>query len=114
MTRILIVLATALILMACKTSGPAENAAPDTEPRLEELTPANETAPTDDELAAETEYVDDADPACPPPEEPEGMCIQVIAWAKDPRTGICCQYPTPCHAPESWTTFTSEEECEEA
>ena len=48
---------------------------------------------------------------CPRPKPPENPCIQVIAWAKDPETGNCCQYPTPCHAPEGWETFPSEAAC---
>lgn len=30
------------------------------------------------------------------------MCIQVIAYAKDPQTGECKEFPTPCAVPEGW------------
>lgn len=30
------------------------------------------------------------------------ICIQVIAPAKDPKTGICKNFPTPCDIPEGW------------
>lgn len=49
---------------------------------------------------------------CPRPRPPEEICIQVIAWAKDPETGNCCQYPTPCQAPEGWQTFNTQGECQ--
>lgn len=44
-------------------------------------------------------------PDCPPPHQYSGTCITVIAWAKDPQTGLCCQYPTPCSAPDGWEIF---------
>jgi len=40
---------------------------------------------------------------CPPPRPFNGGCIDVIAFATDPQTGQCCQYPNPCSAPEGWT-----------
>jgi hypothetical protein len=42
---------------------------------------------------------------CPPPQPYEGVCIQVVVWAKDPATGICCQYGNPCSAPAGWEIF---------
>ena len=50
---------------------------------------------------------------CPPPQASEDMCAQVIVWARSPE-GICCEYPTPCHAPEGWETFGTEEACVES
>ena len=43
--------------------------------------------------------------SCPPAQQYSGVCITVIVWAKDPQTGICCQYPTPCSAPDGWEIF---------
>ena len=40
---------------------------------------------------------------CPPPKQYSGACIQVITYATDPATGQCCEYPTPCSAPDGWT-----------
>lgn len=51
---------------------------------------------------------------CPPPRSYSGACIQVIVWAKDPVTGTCCVYPTPCSAPTGWNLYFSPEECENA
>jgi len=42
---------------------------------------------------------------CPPPRQYSGVCTQVIVWAQDPATGMCCQYPTPCSAPAGWTIY---------
>jgi hypothetical protein len=42
---------------------------------------------------------------CPPPQHYSGVCIQVIVWAKDSNTGMCCQYSTPCAAPDGWQIF---------
>ena len=42
---------------------------------------------------------------CPPARHYSGICTQVIVWAKDPATGMCCQYPTPCSAPDGWTIY---------
>lgn len=49
---------------------------------------------------------------CPTPRPSEGFCTQVIAWAKDPDTGNCCRYPTPCNAPEGWQTYPNEGACQ--
>lgn len=51
---------------------------------------------------------------CPPPQQYSGGCIQIIVWAKNPKDGTCCFYPTPCSAPTGWAIFFSEEECEQA
>ena len=48
---------------------------------------------------------------CPPPRQSNEACIQVVVWAKDPQTGACCQYGTPCNAPQGWQTFTSDAAC---
>lgn len=42
---------------------------------------------------------------CPPPKPYSGACIQVIVWAQSPDGERCCQYSTPCAAPEGWTIF---------
>ncbi|HEX2224449.1 MAG TPA: hypothetical protein VHN15_09605 [Thermoanaerobaculia bacterium] len=51
---------------------------------------------------------------CPPPQSYSGGCIQVIVWAKDPVTGTCCVYPTPCSAPKGWPIYYTQEDCENA
>lgn len=48
---------------------------------------------------------------CPPPRQSTEICTQVVVWAKNPQTGACCQYGTPCNAPEGWQTYYSEGEC---
>lgn len=38
-----------------------------------------------------------------PPRSDEGrFCIQVITPAKNPQTGECREFPTPCDVPEGW------------
>jgi hypothetical protein len=44
-------------------------------------------------------------PNCPPPKHYSGSCIQVIVWAKSPDSNLCCQYSTPCAAPDGWTIY---------
>jgi hypothetical protein len=39
-------------------------------------------------------------------------CIQVVAYAKDPLTGTCCQFGTPCNILEGWIQYPSMEECQ--
>ena len=34
-------------------------------------------------------------------------CIQVITAAKDPLTGRCQQFPTPCDVPNGWQKVSS-------
>lgn len=48
---------------------------------------------------------------CPPPRQSDEICPQVVVWAEDPQTGSCCEYGTPCSAPEGWKTYYSEAEC---
>jgi hypothetical protein len=48
---------------------------------------------------------------CPPPRQSDKICPQVVVWAKNPQTGACCQYGTPCNAPEGWKTYHSDAEC---
>jgi|GEM_PF-3018122 len=50
-------------------------------------------------------------PVCPAPRQYQGPCGQVVVWAKDPETGICCPYSNPCTAPSGWMTYFSEAEC---
>lgn len=84
------------------------------EPATDEFPVADDTAMGGDESeeASDTEPSAESD-ACPDAREPSGMCAQVITWARNPDTGTCCQYPTPCHAPKNWKTFSSREACEE-
>jgi len=54
-------------------------------------------------------------PSCPPPAPPTGDgCAQVIAYAKHPVTGECCQYGNPCVTPKGWDVFLSMDACENA
>jgi len=48
---------------------------------------------------------------CPPPVEYEGGCTAVVAWGKNPDTGACCQYATPCNVPANFEIFYSKDEC---
>ncbi len=50
-------------------------------------------------------------PECPPSLDFEGACDTVIVYAKNPDTGLCCEYPTPCESPEGWEVFYTEEDC---
>jgi hypothetical protein len=51
---------------------------------------------------------------CPDPIEYDGGCIAVVVVAKDPVTGACCEYGTPCNAPADWMQYSSMDECESA
>lgn len=74
-------------------------------------TGAEQPEPTEDE----TDTGDEAEVAeCPQPTEYQGMCAQVITWARNPNTGTCCQYGSPCEVPQDWQTFTNETDCVQA
>lgn len=49
---------------------------------------------------------------CPPPHQTSEACAQVVVFAKDPASGMCCEYGSPCTAPEGWPQFFSDTECE--
>lgn len=49
-----------------------------------------------------TPYVS-TQPSTPAPE----VCIQVITPAKNPQTGECKEFPTPCDVPTGWQTIQS-------
>jgi hypothetical protein len=36
-----------------------------------------------------------------------GVCTQVITYARNPETGTCCVYPNPCVVPDGWQTSYS-------
>ncbi len=55
-----------------------------------------------------------AQASCPAPQQSQAMCAQVITWAKDPNTGACCQYATPCEAPTGWQTFSDQAACQKS
>ena len=50
-------------------------------------------------------------PDCPPPRHYSGGCIQQVVWAKNPTTGTCCEYATPCNAPDGWVTYGTYSAC---
>ena len=43
-----------------------------------------------------------------------GACIQVITYGKNPGTGECKQFATPCDVPNGWDSFSTLEECQQA
>lgn len=42
------------------------------------------------------------DPLASAEEKGGGHCIQVITYARDPETGACIAFPTPCDVPKGW------------
>ncbi len=56
----------------------------------------------------------EAAPLCPAPLEVTIACEEVVVWAKDPVSGGCCQYGTPCIAPAGWSQFGDQDSCESA
>ncbi len=52
-----------------------------------------------------------ASSACPLPAQRDAICAQVIVVVKNPNTGDCCQYNTPCDAPMGWEEFASMDAC---
>ncbi|HMJ15799.1 MAG TPA: hypothetical protein VK524_30495 [Polyangiaceae bacterium] len=49
---------------------------------------------------------------CPLPRA--GTCAPSAIHARDPLSGACCVYDSPCSAPDSWSLFTSAAECRAA
>lgn len=49
---------------------------------------------------------------CPDPAQYDGACDTVVVYARDPDSALCCEYGSPCTAPESWDQFFTMEECE--
>lgn len=54
-------------------------------------------------LVAATQVPTSTAGKCPPPRHFNGACIDVVVWATNPATGVCCQYPNPCSAPAGWS-----------
>ena len=40
------------------------------------------------------------------------ICIQVIAYGRNPGNGRCCVFPNPCSVPPGWEVFFTAEACE--
>ncbi len=102
-----------------RTEPPAETGAQEPQPDAEQpdaeqpdAGAADQDAQADTEDGEETDRGQAAD--CPKPRDYQGMCAQVITWARNPDTGTCCQYGSPCEAPQNWQTFTSEADCVQA
>lgn len=52
--------------------------------------------------------------ACPKARVGEivGACVQALTYAKNPETGECCVYATPCDVPKNWdASFSAEAVC---
>lgn len=45
---------------------------------------------------------------------PNEICIQVIAFGRNPGNGRCCVFATPCAVPPGFEVFLTLEECEAA
>ncbi|HEX2252970.1 MAG TPA: hypothetical protein VHQ65_06865 [Thermoanaerobaculia bacterium] len=80
---------------------------------------ATEAAPA--EMPADVEAAPVAPDAAPlaleipeAEEKQPGGCIQVIVWARNPGSGECKQYPTPCDVPSGWDYYFTQAECEAA
>ncbi|MDI1432672.1 hypothetical protein [Polyangium sorediatum] len=53
--------------------------------------------------------------ACPKAQGVEvvGACVQALTYAKNPETGECCVYATPCDVPKTWeASFVAEAVCQ--
>lgn len=54
--------------------------------------------------------------ACPAPASSRHDCWQsgtpaVVVYAKDPKTGVCCEYKNSCLAPSGWRLFYNRAQC---
>jgi len=51
--------------------------------------------------------------ACPPPATPDPgvSCPAIVAYAKDPSSGVCCTYGDPCRAPKGWKVYHDAASC---
>lgn len=90
-----------------QTEQPAETGA-------EQPEPAEPDAGDEETDAGESDTGEQEVSECPEAREYQGMCAQVITWVRNPDTGTCCQYGSPCEAPQDWQTFTSEADCVQA
>ena len=121
---LLSLLSALLFVMGC---GPVESGAPDSSPDgvddgIEACTDG-ETAPAGDGCNTCTCMggvwactLMGCQATCPAPAaaDPGVNCPAVIAYGKDPASGLCCMYSDPCHVPAGWTQYYSEQECEGA
>ena len=48
--------------------------------------------------------------ACPPPRT-DLSCTPFHVWARDPDSGLCCDYDKPCEASLGWQTYGSAGKC---
>jgi hypothetical protein len=46
-----------------------------------------------------------------PPARTDLSCSEGASWARDPNSGLWCEYAKPCAANFGWTTFVSAAEC---
>lgn len=52
---------------------------------------------------------------CPMGRSGDAMfCADIVRYARDPDTGICCRYDTVCAAPAGWKTYSRKSSCEAA
>ncbi len=51
---------------------------------------------------------------CPAPTLPpdNALCDTAIVYARSADTGLCCEYPTACEAPDGWQTFGTLAACQ--
>lgn len=67
----------------------------------------------DEDGCSTCECIEDEDEVCPSvPAPPNVRCAAVVTWGRNPDTGDCCQYPSPCHVPPEFETFYNEEACQ--
>src|SRR5215813_9421397 len=78
----------ALILAACGGASSAPGAATAGPPGSAD--PSGQSGPA---------AVPTANAACPAPKKVEGGCAAVMAYVKNPASGECCSYGSPCEVP---------------
>ena len=49
-----------------------------------------------------------------PPARTDLSCLPLRTWARDPQSGVCCEYARPCAANFGWLTYGSAAECNPA
>jgi hypothetical protein len=93
---------------------PAQPALPAQPPPVAGPTePAPAAPPPGGTTARSAEVKSKQQAGCPAPRKPPSglACIQMIAARKDPATGVCCQFPTPCHVPDQAKGWQEVDHC---
>lgn len=66
-----------------------------------------ETLPTSESISSQNQPTQAAGPTSSGLQTSQKTCVQVIAYAKNPTTGQCQAFSTPCDVPSGWANCTT-------